>query len=112
VSKTHCLLHDTAGYSAANHNNKKPTSLLPGTYKRHRSNEHDPHYILHSLATTLVAHLNRMDSEEAYDALLKLILADEPSRQDGKTWDQINLSFTVVSPHQKTHRYVGRGCCQ
>jgi len=42
-----------------------------------------------------------MDSEEAYDALLKILVAEEPSREDGKIWDQITLSFTVASPDQR-----------
>jgi len=46
-------------------------------------------------------HAIPMDSEQAYQALPRLILAEEPDSQDGKTWDRINLSFTVASPDQR-----------
>ena len=42
-----------------------------------------------------------MDYEEAYQALLGLILAAEPNTQDGLTWDRIAVSFTVTSPSQR-----------
>lgn len=41
-----------------------------------------------------------MDPEEAYQAVMKLILADEPSNPDGMAWDRIALSFTVSPPNQ------------
>ena len=47
-----------------------------------------------------------MDSDEAYQALLGLILADGPSSQDGMTWDRIALSFTVASPAQRHINYL------
>lgn len=47
-----------------------------------------------------------MDSDEAYQALLGLILADEPNSQDGMTWDRIALSLTVSSPNQRHINYL------
>ncbi|GAB7334960.1 hypothetical protein MBLNU13_g06832t2 [Cladosporium sp. NU13] len=51
-------------------------------------------------------HTTLMDSDEAYQALLGLILADEPSSHDGMTWDRIALSFTVASPNQRHINYL------
>jgi hypothetical protein len=51
-------------------------------------------------------HLTSMDSEEAYQSLMDLILADEPSTQDGLTWDHIALSFTAASPNQRHINYL------
>jgi hypothetical protein len=42
-----------------------------------------------------------MNPGETYDALLKLIVAEEPSSQDGMTWDQITLSMTVAPLDQR-----------
>ena len=47
-----------------------------------------------------------MDSDEAYQALLGLILADKPSSQDGITWDRIALSLTLSSPNQRHINYL------
>jgi hypothetical protein len=47
-----------------------------------------------------------MDSEEAYQSLMDLILADEPSTQDGLTWDRIALSFTASPPNQRHINYL------
>lgn len=47
-----------------------------------------------------------MDSDEAYQALLGLILAHEPSSQDGMTWDRIALSLTMASPNQRHINYL------
>jgi hypothetical protein len=47
-----------------------------------------------------------MDSEQAYQSLMDLILADEPSTQDGLTWDRIALSFTAFSPNQRHINYL------
>lgn len=47
-----------------------------------------------------------MGSEEAYQALMELILADDPSSQDGQTWDRIGLSFTAASPTQRHINYL------
>jgi hypothetical protein len=51
-------------------------------------------------------HPTPIDSEEAYQALMDLILADEPSTQDGLTWDRIALSFTASSPNQRHINYL------
>lgn len=47
-----------------------------------------------------------MDPEQAYQALIDLILADEPSAQDGLTWDRIALSFTASPPNQRRINYL------
>lgn len=47
-----------------------------------------------------------MDPEQAYQALIDLILADEPSAQDGLTWDRIALSFTASPPNQRHINYL------
>ena len=51
-------------------------------------------------------HLNPMDFDEAYQALLGLILADEPSRESGMAWDRIALSFTLALPNQSHINYL------
>ena len=51
-------------------------------------------------------HLNPMDFDEAYQALLGLILADEPSSQSGMAWDRIALSFTLALPNQRHINYL------
>ena len=60
-------------------------------------------FIPHLLTTMSSPHSSpdMMDCEEAYQALLGLILAAEPNTQDGLTWDRIAVSFTVASPNQR-----------
>lgn len=42
-----------------------------------------------------------MDSDEAHHALLGLINSEQPSGQNGATWDRITHSFSVALPNQR-----------
>lgn len=47
-----------------------------------------------------------MNPDEAYQSLLGLILAPEPTSQDGLTWDRIALTFTTSPPDQTQISYL------
>ena len=70
-------------------------------YKRHHSTGQELATVMHSRATASATHLPHMNSGKTYDALLKFIVAEEPSRQDGVIWDQITLSITVAPLDQR-----------
>ena len=71
------------------HNAKSQPKIATEPYKKGCSSQHGLSSIPYLLATMSSTHLTPMDSDEAYLALLGLIMADEPSSQDGMTWDRI-----------------------
>lgn len=89
-------------------NAKTQLIITARTYKKDYCNPNGVVFIPYLLITMSSPHSSPdiMDFEEAYQALLGLILAAEPNTQGGLTWDRIAVSFTVTSPDQRHINYL------